>query len=142
MRDAAENWLNVYQVSKGCDRAEAEKALGESLEYYSKEDNSKDASSLCEHLETDASIRFGEMVKNASYGDYQRIMSDPDMMDFNAEFQANFPDYAKSIHDERLLSDLDTKRKLKNAARRYGIAQNAVAAAEDENAGYDLGIDR
>lgn len=143
LRDVAEKWIDVYQVSKGCDRAEAEKALGESLEYYSEEDKSNNASSLYEHLETDASVRFGEMMRSASYSDYQRIMSDPDMVDFNADFQTKFPDYAKSIQNERLLSDLDTKRKLKNASQRYSIAKNAVEyAASTGGGGYDLGVDR
>lgn len=143
LRDAAEKWMDVYQVSKGCDRAEAEKALGESLEYYSEEDKSNNASSLYEHLETDASVRFGEMMRSASYSEYQRIMSDSDMIDFNADFQTKFPDYAKSIQNERLLSDLDTKRKLKNASQRYSIAKNAVEyAASTGGGGYDLGVDR
>lgn len=143
LRDAAEKWMDVYQISKGCDRAEAEKALGESLEYYSNEDKSNDASSMYDHLETDASVRFGEMMRTASYSEYQRIMSDPDMIDFNADFQTKFPDYAKSIQNERLLSDLDTKRKLKNASQRYSIAKNAVEYASSMNdGGYDLGVDR
>ena len=143
LRDMAENWLNVYQVSKDCDRAEAEEALGKTLDYYSKEENGGNASSMYEHLEADACVRFGEMLRTVSYGDYQRIMNDPDMADFNADFQSKFSDYANDVRDERLLSDLDTKRKLKNASQRYSVAQNAVAYAESVGgSGYDLDVNR
>lgn len=141
VKDAAENWLTVYQVTNKCDRKTAEKALDASAEYYKAEDGKADAASMCEHLENDAAIRYSDMVQNASYSEFRSIINDPDLADCNDRFCSKFPDRAKDVYNKRSLADRVQEMRLKKLTNVYRSAQDAIAAVDINNGGRGLDLD-
>ena len=142
VQDAANNWLTVYQATNKCDRKTAEKALSATAEYYKEEDGKVDASSMCEHLENDAAVRYSDMVQAASYSEFRRMMNDPDLSECADRFCSRFPDKAKEVYDKRSLADRIDEARLKKATTVYRAAQEAVAATADMNSGgHGLDLD-
>lgn len=135
VKDAAENWMAVYQATNKCDRKTAKKALDATAEYYKEEDGKADASSICDHLENDAAIRYGDMVQNASYSEFRQILNNPDLAECTNRFCSRFPDSAKDIYDKRSLADRVQEMRLKKATAVYQRAQEAVGYSTDIHGG-------
>lgn len=139
--NAMDNWLDIYQMENGCSRDEAKEALAITAEEYS-ENDSINITDMIEHFDTDACMRFGNIVENTPYKDYQRIMEDPDMVSFDEHFRSAFPEHSKNVYDQRRFADADAKKRLKKASVRYSIAAQATADLMNKLEGAGIDLDR
>ena len=137
--NAMDNWLDVYQMENGCSRDEAKEALNITAEEYGG-NGIISISDMTNHFDTDACMRFGNIIENTSYKDYQSMMEDPDMVAFDEHFRSAFPEHSKSVYEQRRFADADAEKRLKKASVRYSIAAQATADLMNrlEAAGVDL----